>query len=73
MVKPPDFTTARWRKPSGSGDTGCVEVAFANGWIGVRDTKDGGTGPLLTFTEREWRTFLAGAGAGEFGIDRLRS
>jgi len=72
-VKRPDFTTARWRKSTWSGDGGCVEVAHADGWIGVRDTKDAGAGPVLTFTKREWQAFLAGIGAGEFGLDRLKS
>ena len=72
-MKLPDFTTARWRKPSGSGDTGCVEIAYADGWIGVRDTKDAAAGPVLAFTEHEWQAFLAGVGAGEFGINRLKS
>ncbi len=72
-MKRPDFTTAGWRKASGSGDAGCVEAAYADGWIGVRDTKDAGAGPVLVFTEHEWRVFLAGVGAGEFGIARLKS
>ncbi len=54
-MKQPNFTTARWRKASVSGDAGCVEIAHADGWIGVRDTKDAGAGPVLAFTEHEWR------------------
>jgi hypothetical protein len=72
-VKQPDFTAARWRKPSGSGDAGCVEVAYARGWIGVRDTKNAGSGSVLAFTEYEWRAFLDGVGAGEFEIDQLKA
>jgi hypothetical protein len=72
-VKRPNFTTAQWRKPTGSGDSGCVEIAYADGWIGVRDTKDAGAGLVLAFTEHEWQAFLAGVSAGEFGIDRLTS
>jgi hypothetical protein len=68
----PDFTQARWRKSSVSGDGGCVEVAYADGHIGVRDTKADGAGPILTFTEREWTAFLAGAQGGEFGIQALK-
>jgi Domain of unknown function (DUF397) len=59
-VKQPDFTAAQWRKPGSSGDAGCVEVAYAHGWIGVRDTKNAGAGPVLAFTEHEWRAFLDG-------------
>ncbi len=67
----PDFSGARWRKSVASGDGGCVEVAYVDGVIGVRDTKDSGTGPVLMFTEREWTAFLAGAQACEFGLDEL--
>jgi Domain of unknown function (DUF397) len=67
----PDFSKARWRKSSVSGDGGCVEVAYVDGVIGVRDTKDNGAGPVLMFTQREWTAFLAGAQAGEFQLDEL--
>jgi Domain of unknown function (DUF397) len=67
----PDFGKARWRKSSVSGDGGCVEVAYVDGVIGVRDTKDNGAGPVLMFTQREWTAFLAGAQAGEFQLDEL--
>lgn len=67
----PDFSAARWRKANGSGDSGCVEVAYHDGWIGVRDTKDHGAGPVLAFTEHEWQIFLAGADNGEFTLDQL--
>jgi hypothetical protein len=67
----PDFSKARWRKSNVSGDAGCVEVGYADGMIGVRDTKDSGAGPVLVFTEREWTAFLAGAHAGEFELGEL--
>jgi len=69
MTKP-NFTEARWRKSNTSGDSSCVEVAFADGWIGVRDTKAGDTSPVLAFTEDEWRAFLSGARSGEFDLDQ---
>ncbi|MFF5114505.1 DUF397 domain-containing protein [Streptosporangium sp. NPDC000509] len=53
---------AVWRKSSLSGGNGgsCVEVASLNGGrIGVRDSKDR-SGPALTFTSTEWRTFISG-------------
>jgi hypothetical protein len=65
------FAGAVWRKSTHSGDGGCVEVAYAGGMIGVRDTKANGTGPALAFTEQEWVAFLAGARDGEFEIDTL--
>jgi hypothetical protein len=67
----PDFSDARWRKSNASGDGGCVEVAYTDGVIGVRDTKDSGTGPVLLFTAQEWTAFLSGARAGEFELDEL--
>jgi hypothetical protein len=67
-----DFSKAKWRKSSSSDSGGCVEVAYADGVIGVRDTKQAGTGPMLTFTEREWSAFLEGAALGEFTLDELK-
>jgi hypothetical protein len=68
----PDFSAARWRKSNASDSGGCVEVAYADGWIGVRDIKHPGTGPILTFTETEWTAFLSGATLGEFTLDELK-
>lgn len=67
------WQTAKWRKSIISDTGGCVEVAFADGTVGVRDTKDHGTGPILEFNEREWRAFIGGAQCGEFDYDLLRS
>lgn len=70
-MRRPDFSADEWRKSPVSGDGGCVEVAYANGAIGLRDSKDGGKGPILVFNEREWSAFLAGARSGEFDLDQL--
>lgn len=59
---------ANWFKSEDSGDHGCVEVAFRGDLIGVRDTKDHRTGPVLAFTRHEWACFLAGAKRGEFDL-----
>lgn len=67
-----DWDKARWRKSSTSDSGGCVEVAYADGMIGVRDTKAHGAGPMLEFTEHEWTAFLGGAANGEFTIDELK-
>ena len=67
------WKTARWRKSVVSDTGGCVEVAFAEGTVGVRDTKAQGSGPILEFNEREWRAFTSGVAQGEFDFDRLRS
>jgi len=45
----------------------CVEVSRLQAdRIGVRDTKDSGTGPVLVFTGPEWAAFIAGAKEGQF-------
>jgi len=53
----PEFTN--WHKSNNSDDGGCVEIAYADGLIGVRDSKDQ-TGPVLTFNQREWDAFTTG-------------
>jgi len=57
----------RWVKSSLSFSNGnCVEVAdLPDGAIGVRDSKDP-DGPVLRFTQGEWRAFIGGARNGEF-------
>lgn len=60
-----DLRTARWRKSTRSGTNGCVEVAFVQGQVAVRDSKQRG-GPVLVFTPQEWAAFLSGVRAGEF-------
>ncbi|GAA1889402.1 DUF397 domain-containing protein [Actinomadura bangladeshensis] len=49
-----------WRKSRTSEANGaCLEVARSlHGTIGVRDSKQGGAGPVLDFSPREWATFL---------------
>lgn len=56
---------ARFFKASGSGDIGCVEVAFAGPVIGVRDSK-ARDGAVLVFTPDEWDVFVRGVKHGEF-------
>ena len=58
---------AHWFKAGVSGDVGCVEVAFHDGKVGVRDTKDRSKAPHV-YTEHEWECFLAGAKRGEFDL-----
>jgi hypothetical protein len=58
-----------WRKSSrSSGGDNCVEIAFAADGraVGVRDSKQGGRGPVLEFTRGEWAGFLAHAKTGQF-------
>ena len=62
-----DLNKAVWRKSTRSGPwtDNCVEVAFIDEAIVVRDSKNP-AGGVLTFTPGEWGAFLAGAKDGEF-------
>jgi hypothetical protein len=62
-----DESSAVWRKSSFSGMNGCVEVAFVNDRIAIRDSKDQ-QGPILVFTSVEWAAFLDGVRQGEFDL-----
>jgi hypothetical protein len=59
-----------WRKATASGQNGggCVEVMITEDSVRVRDTKDGGTGPIHVYTHPEWNAFLDGARKGEFDL-----
>ena len=56
----PEFTDAAWFTSSFSDNNGgtCVEVAFVGDHVGMRDTKQHGTGPILVFTSTAWTAFL---------------
>lgn len=57
-----------WYKSSFSGgdNGGCVAVGAVPGFVGVRDTKIGSTGPVIAFTDRGWQAFLSAVRTGEF-------
>lgn len=58
-----------WRKASRSNNNGaCVEVRAINNKVQLRDTKDKGLGPILSFTFEEWVAFCDGAAKGEFNL-----
>ena len=56
----------RFKKSSFSGLSGCVEVAHLGQRVHVRDAKQQGAGPVLTFNSTEWLAFVRGVRAGEF-------
>lgn len=62
-----DSSRVVWRKSSRSGAAGCVEVAFIDEHIAVRDSKDP-HGPVLLFSAREWTAFVDGVREGEFSL-----
>jgi Domain of unknown function (DUF397) len=65
-----DTADARWRKSSFSSNGNCVEIAdLPSGARAVRNSRDP-DGPALEFTAAEWRAFLLGVLAGEFGEPR---
>jgi Domain of unknown function (DUF397) len=64
-----DLSQAVWRTSTYSAGNGCVEVAFVDGRVGVRDSKVP-EGPVLVFTAHEWEAFLAGTRDGEFELPR---
>jgi hypothetical protein len=49
----------KWRKATYSSTNGgaCVEVGETARSVAVRDTKQNGTGDVLTFTPAEWQKF----------------
>ena len=64
-----DLANAAWQKSTRSGpySDNCVEVAFVDGAIAVRDSKDP-HGPVLLFTQGEWDAFVGGTKDGEFDL-----
>jgi hypothetical protein len=54
-----ELSGAVWQKSIYSGSNGCVEVAFVNDQVAVRDSKDR-LGPVLVFTIPEWEAFTKG-------------
>jgi hypothetical protein len=60
-------TTTPWVKAKRSDDgSNCVEQRRNGAAIEVRDTKDRGAGPTLSFTPAEFAAWLDGAKSGEF-------
>ena len=54
-----DLSTAMWRKSSRSSDVAnCVEVAFGETAVGVRDSKNAG-GPVLVVPAVGWAALVS--------------
>ena len=65
-----NLADAVWRRSTRSGpySDNCVEVAFVDGAIAMRDSKNP-NGTVLIFTPAEWDAFVEGAKDGEFDLD----
>jgi hypothetical protein len=63
----PGRTSIEWRKSESSVNGDCVEVAFVDQSVLVRNSKDR-AGPVLSFTHSEWTAFLTGARNGTFDL-----
>jgi hypothetical protein len=64
------LNSAVWRKASrsnGNGGNNCVEVAFLETGVAVRDSKNR-SGPALMFTPAEWSAFVDSTKDGEFDL-----
>ena len=63
-----DLSAATWRKSSrsnGNGGNNCVEVAFLDNDVAVRDSKNP-DGPAVLVTAAQWGAFVTGAKDGRF-------
>jgi len=55
----------QWIKSSFSGVGDCVEIRRGEATVAVRDSKIP-AGPVLEFTDAEWRAFVLGVKDGQF-------
>lgn len=61
-----NWKNAKWRTSSRSGTgSNCVEVAWTEGAVGVRDSKNE-RGPVLEFNHANWVAFQAAVKDGVF-------
>jgi hypothetical protein len=62
-----DPNRANWRTSSFTDTDNCFELAdLGDNLIGLRDTKDQGSGPILHLTRQQMAGLIAGIKAGEF-------
>ena len=60
-----DFSHAEWITSTDDEDEPGVEIAFVDGYVGMRNGAEP-EGPVLVFTPEEWDAFVLGAKDGEF-------
>ncbi|WBB63544.1 DUF397 domain-containing protein [Streptomyces sp. WMMC500] len=68
MIIKPDLTNATWAKSAMSnGGTNCLEVAFVDGVVALRDSKDVGNpeAQILILSEDDYRAFTGGIQNGQ--------
>jgi hypothetical protein len=58
-----------WRKSTASATGSCVEVAVAHDSVLIRNSRDP-LGVVLSFTRREWASFLEGLNYGKFPLNQ---
>jgi hypothetical protein len=64
-----DTSGAEWLSAKQEdGSPGDVQIAFVDDHIAMRDGRFP-DGPVLVFTQDEWRAFVLGAQDGEFDLD----
>ena len=61
------FDQAIWHTSPFCNNGACVEVAFSEGLVALRDSKDR-PGPMLIFSSEEWQGFTDGVRHGEFDL-----
>ena len=64
---------AQWRKSTKSGDGAgsCVEVAFTDDAVAIRDSKNP-NGPVLVVSKDAWREFLSAVKDSDGELSRAR-
>lgn len=60
-----------WRKSSSSATENCVEVAFSDSSILIRDSKQR-SGDILEITSSEWQDFLSEIRAARFNLEIMK-
>jgi hypothetical protein len=56
-----------WQKSSASGATNCVEVAFVQGWVLIRDSANP-EDDMLRFSRAAWNSFLTEVRNADFNL-----